>query len=123
MGLRLATAVCISLFWALPAVAQDAYLPSDQVTTPKVVKAFPPSWTFEAMLARQRGSGVQGSVVLQADVRPDGTVGTVALVKSLDPGLDAEAVKAVKRFQFAPGEKDGKPVTVRTEVTVAFNMR
>jgi protein TonB len=107
------------LLWASTLAAQDAYLPSDQVTTPRVLKSFKPSYTVEAMLRR-----IEGNVVLQVDVRPDGTVGTVALVKSLGlDELDAEAVKAVKRFQFAPGEKNGKPVTVRTEVSVAFIMR
>ena len=118
MRYRVATAACISLFWALPAVAQDVYYPSDQVTTPKLTKTSKPAYTSEAMKAR-----IQGSVVLQLDVRPDGTVGTVALVKSLDAGLDGEATKAVKQYLFTPGEKDGKPVTVRVEVTVAFAMR
>jgi TonB family protein len=68
-------------------------------------------------------SRVTGNVTLQVDVRPDGTVGTVALAKSLHPGLDEEAAKAVKQWQFVPGEKDGQPVTVRLDVDVAFNLR
>jgi TonB family protein len=101
-----------------PVAAQDVYLPSALVTTPKVIKSSKPAYTADAMLRR-----IQGEVVVQVDVRPDGTVGTVALVKSLFPGLDEEAVKAVKEFQFEPGEKDGKPVTVRTDVALAFNLR
>jgi TonB family protein len=101
-----------------PVATLDVYLPSAVVTTPKVIKSSKPAYTTEAMRRR-----IQGEVVLQVDVRPDGTVGTVALVKSLFPGLDEEAVKTVREFQFAPGEKDGKPVTVRTDVAMAFNLR
>jgi TonB family protein len=38
-------------------------------------------------------------------VLPDGSVGRVAVVKSLDGsfGLDAEAVKAARQWRFTPG--------------------
>jgi TonB family protein len=123
MRFRLATALCVSMFWSLPAAAHDVYLPSDQVTTPKVAKASKPIYTSEAMLRRIKGGSVGSVVVLQVDVRPDGTVGTVALVKSLSPDLDQLATKQVKQWLFTPGEKDGKPVTVRIEVTVPFDFR
>ena len=120
MRFRLAMAVCVSLFWALPAAAQDVYLPSDRVTTPKVVKTSKPIYTTEAMLRRLTVEGGSVAVVLQVDVRPDGTVGTVALVKSLNPDLDRLATEQVRKWVFTPGEKDGTPVTVRIEVTVPF---
>lgn len=121
MRFQLTSAACIALLWAPPLAAQDVYLPSDQVTAPKVIKSGKPTYTSEVGRALIRG--IKGVIVLQVDVRPDGTVGTVALVKGLGFGLDENAAKEVKQWLFAPGEKDGKPVTVRIEVTVPFNSR
>ena len=115
--LGFAITACLWLLAVLPAAAQDVYLPSDQVTAPTATKTTKPAYTSEAMLRR-----IQGSVVLQVDVLPDGTVSTVALVKSLDPGLDEEAVKAVKQWRYSPGLKNGKPVTVRVEATLPFRL-
>ena len=54
---------------------------------------------------------------------PDGTVGTVAMVKSLDAELDKSAVDAARQYRFTPGTKDGKPVAVRVAVQLTFTMR
>ena len=122
MRARLATAVWLVSFLPVTLAAQDVYLPSDQVTAPTVIKAAKPLYTSEVMMHRIKGS--EGSVVLQVDVLPDGTVGTVALVRSpLNEGLVENAVKAVKQSLYAPGMKDGKPVIVRIEVRVPFGVR
>jgi TonB family protein len=118
MRSSLASVLSVSLFCAVPLAGQDVYLPSDQVTAPKVIKGVKPEYTSEAMLRRIQGT--DGTVVLQIDVLTDGTVGTVALVKSLDPGLDQWAAKSVKQWRFEPGTKDGKPVVVRINVDVPF---
>jgi protein TonB len=99
--------------------AQDlVYRVSDQVTAPKVLSTAKPPYTPTAMLKR-----IEGTVELEIDVLPDGTVGAVALVKSLEPGLDQEAAKTVKKFTYTPGTKDGKPVAVRTTVKLEYHMR
>jgi TonB family protein len=55
-------------------------------------------------------------------VRADGTVGEVCVVRSLDRryGLDDEAVKALKQWQFTPCQKDGVAVPVVVEVEMTF---
>jgi TonB family protein len=118
MRSSLASALCISLFCAIPLAAQDVYLPSDQVTAPKVIKSGK-VYTSEAMLFG-RIRAMVGTVVLQIDVLTDGTVGTVALVKSLHSELDQLAVKSVKGWRFEPGTKDGKPVVVRINIDFPF---
>jgi len=89
------------------------------VTVPKVTKEVRVGYTADA--ARER---VQGSIALEAVVRPDGTVGEVRVVRSLDKrfGLDEEAVKALKQWQFIPGQKDGVAVPVLVEVEMSFTM-
>lgn len=91
----------------------------DGVTQPKVVKEVKPSYTAAAVKAK-----IQGSIGLEAVVLESGTVGDVTVVRSLDTehGLDDEAVKALKQWQFEPGRKDGKAVRVRVEVEMTFSL-
>ena len=59
-----------------------------------------PNYTASAMRAK-----IQGFVLLDCIVLPDGTVGEITIVKSLDKvfGLDEEAIKAAKQWRFVPG--------------------
>ena len=54
-----------------------------------------------------------------------GGVGQVQIVRSLDPtfGLDQEAVKAVRKWRFAPGTRFGQPVPVLVEIELTFTLR
>jgi len=68
---------------------------------------------------------IEGEVVLDVVVQSDGAVGDVKVKQSLDAvyGLDQEAIKAMKQWQFKPGMKDGKAVAVRVEVKMRFTLR
>ena len=94
------------------------YKPGDGVLAPVLVKEIKPQYTADAMRAR-----VQGVVTLECVVQPDGAIGETRVTKSLDPGLDKEAIKAVKQWRFKPGRKDGKPVPVRVALEVTFTLR
>jgi len=94
------------------------YKTGDGVSAPVLVKEVKPQYTPEAMRAR-----VQGIVALECVVQPDGTIGDVNVTKSLDAGLDEEAIKAVKRWRFEPGKKDGKPVPVVVTLEMTFTLR
>ncbi len=116
-------AVWLAAILALSSVrAQDktVYTPGDGVTLPQVVKQVGPQYTSEAM--RQM---IEGEVVLDVVVESDGAVGDVKVKQSLDVvyGLDEEAIKAMKQWQFKPGMKDGKAVAVRVEVKMRFTLR
>lgn len=95
------------------------FRPGADVTLPKQVKTIYPRFTPDAVLAK-----VQGLVGMEAVVLPDGTVGEVRVVRSLDKryGLDDEAVKALKQWQFTPGKKDGVSVPVVIEVEMSFSV-
>jgi len=41
---------------------------------------------------------------------------------SLNPGLEAESVRAVKQWRFQPAMKDGRPVNVQISVEVGFKL-
>ena len=68
---------------------------------------------------------VQGTVLLECVVQPDGTVGDVQVVRSLDStfGLDQEAIKAAKQWRFAPGTRLGEPVSVLVTIELTFTLR
>lgn len=111
---------------ALAAVAffgvQDStvYSPGDGVSLPEVTRQVGPQYTSEAMQNR-----IEGKVGLDAVVLADGTVGDVKVTESLDVlyGLDDNAVKAMKQWEFKPGMKDGKPVAVRVHVVMNFTLK
>ena len=68
---------------------------------------------------------VQGEVVIEAVVLPDGTVGEVKIVRSLDTnfGLDEEALKAARQWRFRPGTRFGDPVAVLVTIALTFTLR
>jgi TonB family protein len=61
-----------------------------------------------------------GTVLLEALVLTDGTVGLVRVVHSLDPDYDYEAIVAVKAWTFSPAMLDGKAVAALIKVTFKF---
>lgn len=102
------------------AQAPQVYEPGNGVTLPQVVKQVQARYTDEAMQNR-----IEGNVELAVVVLDDGKVGDVSVSQSLDSvhGLDEEAVKAMKQWEFKPGTKDGKPVGVRIHVQMRFALR
>ena len=87
---------------------------------PVVVKESKPNYTREAMKA-----GIQGSVELEAVVTTEGRVGEVRVIRSLDKdlGLDDEAVKALKDWEFKPATKNGVAVPVVVTIELTFCLR
>jgi protein TonB len=96
------------------------FRPGNGVETPRLVKEIKPQYTAQAMRAK-----IQGTVLLECIVQPDGTVGAIKVVRSFDSafGLDLEAVKALRNWQFAPGTRFGQPVPVLVTVEIAFTLR
>ena len=96
------------------------YRPGNGVETPQLLREVKPRYTAEAMRAK-----VQGTVMVEAVVLPDGTVGDVKVVRSIDRnfGLDEEAVKAAKQWRFRPGTRFGEPVAVLVTIELSFALR
>ena len=88
--------------------------------SPRLLQEVKPNYTADAMRAK-----IQGVVTLEAVVNPDGSVGNVSIVRSLDPtfGLDQEAIKTVRKWRFAPGTRFGQPVPVLVEIEMTFTLR
>lgn len=97
---------------------EPVYKPGPGITAPVVVKETRPAYTRAAMEAK-----IQGTVLLQCVVTAKGSVRHVKVLRSVDPGLDEEAVKTLKQWTFAPGKKDGKAVAVQVDVEMTFVLR
>jgi TonB family protein len=97
-----------------------AYRPGNGVELPRVLKEVRPQYTAEAMRAK-----VQGVVLLECVVNPDGSVGSIQVVKSLDStfGLDQKAIEAAREWRFAPGTRFGQPVPVIVTIELTFTLR
>jgi TonB family protein len=93
------------------------YQPGGDVSFPRVVREIRPDYTPEGLRAK-----VQGEVELESVVLPDGSVGDVRVVKSLDRqfGLDEQAVSAARLWRFEPSLRAGQPVPVRITIVLEF---
>ncbi len=69
-----------------------------------------------------RAARIQGTVLLNLVVRADGTAGSISVLRSLEPSLDAKAIEAVSRWKFKPAMKDGKPVAVQSTIEISFHL-
>jgi len=68
-----------------------------------------------------RQEGVQGRVVLEVLVGPDGTVSDV-IVRSSVPLLDEAAMAAVRQWRYAPTFREGEPIAVVVTVAITFGV-
>ena len=69
-------------------------------------------------------NGVQGTVVCQFVVEKDGSLSDITVLRSVDPLLDTEAVRAIKQMPlWSPGMKDGQPVRVKFTLPISFKLQ
>jgi protein TonB len=65
---------------------------------------------------------VQGVVIVEATIGPDGRVAEARVLRSI-PLLDQAALDAVKQWQFTPTLLNGQAVPVIMTVTVNFTLQ
>ncbi len=67
--------------------------------------------------------GVQGRVMVQFVVNSDGSISESKILKSVDPALDAEALRVVNGMpKWSPGKEAGKYVRVRYSLPITFKI-
>jgi TonB family protein len=87
------------------------------MSPPTVLQRVEPKYTAEAARA-----GLNGTVVLQAVIKSDGTVDVLRVVRGLPAGLTDSAIEAIKQWQFRPGQKDGQNADIALNIEVNFNI-
>ncbi len=93
---------------------KDAEKPGDLVA-PVAMQEVDPGYPLELMK-----QNVQGTVMLSAVIRSDGSVGEVWILRGVDDRLDAYASAALSHWRFRPATRNGDPVALQTVVMIAF---
>ena len=99
-----------------PSWATDAIRIGGLVMAPTKVKHVAPDYPKIAQNAR-----VQGVVIIEARIGPDGKVSNARVVRSI-PLLDQAALDAVMQWEFTPTRLNGQPVPVFMTMTVQFTL-
>jgi TonB family protein len=89
-----------------------------ELTAPVALRKVDPKYPPEL-----RKANVEGEVILYAIIRKDGSVDSIQLVRSVDPGLDANAMEALAQWKFRPAQKHGEPVDLEAVVHIPFRAR
>jgi protein TonB len=71
-----------------------------------------------------RAARIETTVVLQAVIYRDGTVGEIEILRCLQPafGFEEAAIHAVQQWRYHPATQNGKPVCVYFTVVVEFSL-
>jgi len=73
---------------------------------------------------QEERQGIQGTVVLKLRIDPNGSVKEVEVEKSVNPNLDKEALRVVKKIpKWIPATKNGVPVSIYYRLPVTFRLR
>lgn len=71
-----------------------------------------------------RENNIQGRVIIKFCVTPTGEVNKISVLKTVDPELDAEAIRVVGTLpRFKPGRQGGKPVPVWYQAFINFRLQ
>jgi len=70
-----------------------------------------------------RKAKIMGDCLVRIIVDASGNPQHPRIVKSLDPGLDQEAIKAVMQYRFKPAVRNGQPVPVFITIAINFKLR
>lgn len=73
--------------------------------------------------AEAANKGVQGRVIVSFVVEKDGSIGNISVQRSVDPALDAEAMRVVRNMpKWTPGKQRGQAVSVQYMLPINFDM-
>jgi TonB family protein len=109
-----------------PAVPDAAFTPADGlplagergITHPVCLQCPPALYSYPALLKR-----VQGNVTMDAIISKDGFASDVKILGSLGSGLDEQAMKAVRTWQWKPAQDaNGNPVVAHQTVVITFRL-
>lgn len=95
----------------------NAYRVGNGVTAPAALTRV--AGTLPELARQLRASG---EVLLSLVVQADGSMRDIQIVKSAGYGMDERAFEAVRKWRFRAGTKDRKPVDVRIQVALNFNV-
>jgi TonB family protein len=94
-----------------------AYRVGGGVTAPVPLNSVEAHYTNAARKAK-----IEGNCWISIIVDANGMPQNAKVIRGLDPGLDQNALDAVRKYRFKPAMKDGIPVPVMVTIQVAFKL-
>lgn len=85
------------------------------LSQPMAIREVDPAYPLQLM--RQN---VGGTVIVYGVIRVDGSVGSVRVLRGVDPRLDQFAKEAVAQWKFQPATKNGVPIDVEATFRIPF---
>lgn len=68
-----------------------------------------------------KDNGIEGIVVVAFTVKTDGSIGTIKIVRMIDPDLEQESIRLVKGMpNWNPATDNGKPVDSQVQIDIPF---
>jgi homoserine O-acetyltransferase len=86
-------------------------------TRPRPIYTPEPQYTDDARKAK-----INGQVVLEITVGPDGLVKQARVVRGVYPSLDQSALDTIKTWRFEPGTRNGHPITAVLRIETEFKL-
>lgn len=70
-----------------------------------------------------KANGIEGVVNVGFIVKTDGTIGTIKIIRMVDPDLEQESIRIVKLMPaWNPATKDGVAVEAPAQVSIPFTL-
>ncbi len=118
-GVAVASSHRVGFRFALEAAAEpEPSVPLEvggDVQPPRRLEAPLPTYPDAAWAA-----GISGDVLVKAVIDETGAVRDVEVLRGLPHGVTEAAVKAIRRWKFAPATRNGRPVAVYQTLSVRF---
>ena len=83
---------------------------------PQSLKRETPIYPYE-----MRRAGLTGRVLVEFIVDKEGNVQNPVVIRSNNPWFERTAIRAISRWKFVPGQKNGQVVNVRAQQTISFD--
>jgi TonB family protein len=103
--------------WIIHFAELDNDHSAGELTAPVATTMVDPAYPAE--LIRR---GIEGTVVLYAVIRKDGTVGDVRILRGLQVRLDDNARTALMRWKFRPATKNGQAIDLEAVVQIPYKV-
>jgi TonB family protein len=85
------------------------------LSQPMAIRKVDPAYPLQLMR-----ENVAGTVIVYGVIHADGTVGSVRVLRGVDPRLDQFAKEAVAQWRFQPATKNGAPIDVEATFQIPF---
>ncbi len=94
-------------------------VPGSPLTGDEVIPAFPDVFPDPPVSRADLPSGVQGDVIVEVTIDPQGNVVETRLLQGMGYGVEQKVLQVLQRWHFHPATKDG--VTIASQHIVHFH--